>query len=64
MSQIENRNIQKEYYLPDVINQFVEGKNIVETETIHDILPSFGINTPEDLTFAEEQMKLNRLNNG
>lgn len=64
LGQIENKNIQKEYYLPDVINQFVKKEKLVETETIHNILTSFGINTPEDLIFAEEQMELIGHNNG
>lgn len=64
LGQIGNKNIQKEYYLPDVINQFVKDENRVGTETIHNILTPFGINTPEDLKFAEEQMKLVMRNNG
>lgn len=63
LGQIGNDNTQGEYYLPDVIERLVNSGYKVKTEIIHDFLPSFGINTPEDLKFAGEQMKKLRLDN-
>jgi len=60
LKEITNKNEQKEYYLPDVIEIFSKNAFSVETEIIKDALPSFGINTQEDLQFAKEQMELIR----
>jgi len=60
LDQIGNNNAQDEYYLSDVIDKLVSEKLGVETKIISEFLPSFGINIPEDLKFAEEQMTLRK----
>lgn len=60
LEEIGNDNAQGEYYLPDVIEKMAGRGWRVETLTIHDPLPSFGINTPQDLKFAEQEMKKRR----
>ncbi|NOG45433.1 MAG: NTP transferase domain-containing protein [Calditrichaeota bacterium] len=57
LAEIDNNNVQTEYYLPDVIKILVKKGLDVETEISNDFLTSFGINTPADLEFAESQMK-------
>jgi len=57
LRQIDNRNAQGEYYLPDVIEKMLDRGWAVGTETIRDTLPSFGINTLQDLQFAGQEMR-------
>jgi bifunctional UDP-N-acetylglucosamine pyrophosphorylase/glucosamine-1-phosphate N-acetyltransferase len=54
---IDSRNAQGEFYLPDVIEKFLVKGWPVETETITDTLPSFGINSEKDLLFATQEME-------
>lgn len=63
LEQIGNDNAQGEYYLPDVIEKMAGRGWRVETLTIQDFLPSFGINTAQDLKFAEQEMKKLRIVN-
>jgi bifunctional UDP-N-acetylglucosamine pyrophosphorylase/glucosamine-1-phosphate N-acetyltransferase len=56
LHKIDNLNNLNEYYLPDVINQFSKTGHNIETITTRDTLLSFGINTKDDLKYAEEQM--------
>ena len=56
LHRIDNSNKLKEYYLPDVINNFSKTGHNIETITTRDSLLSFGINNQEDLKYAEEQM--------
>lgn len=60
LGKIGNDNAQGEYYLPDVIEEMINEGWRMDTVTISDSLPSFGINTPQDLQFAEEQMVLGK----
>ncbi len=50
-------NVQKEFYLPDVIEIMVANGEIVTTVSTEDSLLPFGINSPSDLQFAEREMK-------
>ncbi len=59
IDRLQNKNIQKEYYLTDLVELAVsQGKNIATAS-----LPpeqSIGINTTEQLKFAEKLMKKNK----
>ena len=56
-------NAQQEYYLPDVIEIMIENGESVTTVHTDDILLPFGINSPEDLQFAETEMKKRKTTN-
>ncbi len=56
LRRVDNSNNLNEYYLPDVINKFSKTGHNIETITTRDTLLSFGINTQDDLKYAEEQM--------
>jgi bifunctional UDP-N-acetylglucosamine pyrophosphorylase/glucosamine-1-phosphate N-acetyltransferase len=54
LDEIENNNIQKEYYLTDTIQYIVSSGFVIETEQITDTTQLLGINTQEDLSLAEK----------
>ncbi len=54
---VKTDNAQNEYYLPDVIEIMIENGESVFTVLSEDTLLPFGINAPEDLQFAESEMK-------
>ncbi len=54
-------NAQNEYYLPDVIEIMTQNGEAVSTVTIEDRLIPFGINSQEDLHFAETEMKKRKI---
>ncbi len=54
---VKTDNAQNEYYLPDVIEIMVENGESVFTVSTGDKLLPFGINSPEDLQFAESEMR-------
>jgi len=53
LPKLQNKNSQGEYYLTDMVGLAIEqGKDISSLEI--DPLESVGVNTPEDLNFAEK----------
>ena len=54
LDDIENNNIQKEYYLTDTIEYIVSNGFLVESLQITDNTELLGINTQEDLSLAEK----------
>jgi len=56
LKRVNNKNIQDEYYLPDVIEIFIKKGEKVEALPVNDPLITFGINSPEDLQLAQKLM--------
>jgi bifunctional UDP-N-acetylglucosamine pyrophosphorylase/glucosamine-1-phosphate N-acetyltransferase len=56
LKQINNENVQGEYYLPDVIEIFIRNGEKVKALTVADPMITFGINSQEDLLMAEKMM--------
>jgi bifunctional UDP-N-acetylglucosamine pyrophosphorylase/glucosamine-1-phosphate N-acetyltransferase len=56
LKQINNENVQGEYYLPDVIEIFIRNGEEVKVLTVPDPMITFGINSQEDLLMAERMM--------
>ena len=54
LDEIDNNNIQKEYYLTDTIEYIVNNGFLVESLQIRDNTQLLGINTQEDLSLAEK----------
>ncbi|MFW5845260.1 MAG: sugar phosphate nucleotidyltransferase, partial [Planctomycetota bacterium] len=54
LQRIRNDNAQGEYYLPDVIRLLVDDGRRVELVVTGDSAAVFGVNTPADLTAAED----------
>ena len=54
LDDIDNNNIQKEYYLTDTIEYIVNNGFLVESLQIRDNTQLLGINTQEDLSLAEK----------
>lgn len=61
LSKIDNNNIQKEYYLTDVISILSDGGSKVGAFKIQDETEIYGINSRVQLAFAQEVM-VNRIN--
>jgi bifunctional UDP-N-acetylglucosamine pyrophosphorylase/glucosamine-1-phosphate N-acetyltransferase len=61
LRQIENENVQAEYYLPDVIEIFIQKGEKVEALPVSDPMITYGINSPEDLLRAERLILKKRL---
>ena len=58
LKQVNNKNVQGEYYLPDVIEIFIKNDDPVEAIPVQNPMITFGINSQEDLLIAEEKMTL------
>lgn len=56
LEQVKNENAQGEYYLPDVIEVFIQNGESVEALPVNNPLITFGINSQEDLLIAERLM--------
>ena len=56
LSEIKNKNIQKEYYLTDIIEILAARKRRIENLLVDDYHIVFGINTREDLSYALKLM--------
>ena len=56
LKKIENNNAQGEYYLPDVIEIFIQDGEKTDAFPVTDPRITFGINSPEDLKIAEKMM--------
>lgn len=56
LAKLRNNNNSGEYYLTDLTKVFVEDEMKVETFTIYDEAQIRGINTKEDLAFAEKHL--------
>jgi len=54
LKQVKNENVQGEYYLPDVIEIFIQNGENVEALPVSDPMITFGINSQEDLLLAEK----------
>ncbi len=57
VGRIGNRNAQREYYLTDIVGIAVEGGRTVRAFIAPDSNEVMGINTPEDLQKADQEMK-------
>jgi bifunctional UDP-N-acetylglucosamine pyrophosphorylase/glucosamine-1-phosphate N-acetyltransferase len=53
---IKNENAQGEYYLPDVIEIFIQKGENVQALPVSDPMITFGINSQEDLLMAEKRI--------
>jgi bifunctional UDP-N-acetylglucosamine pyrophosphorylase/glucosamine-1-phosphate N-acetyltransferase len=56
LKKIKNNNSQGEYYLPDVIEIFIQDSEKIDAFPIADPRITFGINSPEDLKIAQKMM--------
>ena len=56
LEQVKNENAQGEYYLPDIIEIFIQNGESVEALPVSNPIITFGINNPEDLCMAEKLM--------
>jgi bifunctional UDP-N-acetylglucosamine pyrophosphorylase / glucosamine-1-phosphate N-acetyltransferase len=54
ISKLKNRNKQKEYYITDLISLALHKGLIVKTHTTQDVYESFGINSQEQLSMAND----------
>lgn len=59
LPRLSNNNAQNEYYLPDVIKIYIDEKKPVLPIVTTDVEETMGINDPEQLKMAEQQL-LNR----
>ena len=57
LKQVKNENEQNEYYLPDVIEIFINNGDLVEALPVHNPMITLGINSREDLIMAEKIMQ-------
>lgn len=57
IDQLQNQNVQKEYYLTDLIGMAVEQGKRVIAQPVSEEAEALGINTPEQLSEAEEVLK-------
>jgi len=55
ISQVSNKNIQQEYYLPDVLTLILSEKNTVSVEKTKNILEIQGVNTVQQLDKLNEE---------
>ena len=56
LKQINTQNAQGEYYLPDVIQVLIKNNETVEALPVKNPMITYGINSPEDLLYAENML--------
>ena len=57
LNKLKNNNIQHEYYLTDLPQMAIEQHLKVSSYTLNNSVEIYGVNTPEELAFCEEELK-------
>lgn len=62
LPKLKSSNVQKEYYLTDLVPMLLAGGKKVATVTVPDSSEAMGINTRADLSLATEELRLRKIN--